>query len=103
MFLPNLSELSLDDVSGKVEKLKKPATKPYAGVIQIKKFDTDELPEKTIKTFQNYGKASEAERAWLRKHYGNNWYVDEQKKQQMIQQARKALSYEFAPQIEKFF
>lgn len=103
MLLPNLSELSLDDVSGKMDKSKNlPKTKPYdkPGAIVMKTFPTDELPEKSIKTFQNTGKASEAERAWLRQNYGKNWYVDEQNKQRMIKQARKALSYVFAPQID---
>ena len=111
--LPSLSALCLhDDVPAtdakalKGKKANKVNPKPYDKVvIDLKKFDFEKLqpPEfegKVLKTVKETGRATEAERKWLRETYGNKWSeVGDTTKQEMIQQARKKLSYDFAKLI----
>ena len=114
MSLPNLGLLSLRELTelgggiaagGKEQKEKKHTknakTTPYAS-IPMQKFDTDEKPAVDIPTSHESGRSTEAERRWLQDKYGIDWSnVPESQKQRMIAQARKALSYIFAPLIKK--
>ena len=110
MSLPNLGLLSLrklaqlvDDTAPKVKeknaKKGQPSSAPYV-IIAMKELDTDTKEPVSIVTAKNTGKATQAESAWLRKTYGPRWFEASQK-EKMIEQARKALSYEFAPLILK--
>ena len=114
MSFPNLSSLSLhdlsklgDDTGPKMGKEKNPAGKPPYAVIVIKELDTDDSEDVDIRTYPNVGgsggpsNATEAERAWLRKTYGNDWSnVPEKNKTNLKNQARRALSFKFAPIIK---
>lgn len=117
--LPNFSALRLDrihdtcdaydaydvcDTDAKMGKEKQPAAaaQPYVKKI-LKEFDTDDMDPVDIKTYAEPAfKTSQAERKWLQTHYGKDWSeVEPKMKARMKQQARKALSYEFAPKIKE--
>lgn len=111
--LPNFSALSLNnthhtydtyDTGAKMGKEKQlaAADQPYVKKV-LKEFDTDDMEPVNIKTYAEPGyKSSQAERKWLQTHYGNDWSnVNPKLKERLKEQARKALSYEFAPKIKR--
>lgn len=129
--LPNLSALRLRDVhdrgvdtgpkAGK-EKASKAALTPYekqlkkdaaakkkaeeAASIVYKPLPTDDMADVGLRTVKEQPgpivQSTAAERVWIRELYGDSWAsVDKELKQRIIRQARKALSYKFAPIIQK--
>lgn len=93
-----------EDTAPKAEKKKSkaPNAAPYKMVI-LKELSSDEADWPATRTTANpAGNSTQAERAWLRDKYGNDWSkAAPVQKQRMILQARKALAFEFAPKIEQ--
>jgi len=84
------------DTGPKFGECKGPPPKPYAKM----PFEDDEAPKSS--TFKQAKKATQAETEWLRGQYGTNWWdLGDADKTLKIQQARKALAFQFAPIIEK--
>ena len=100
--LPSLSALTLG-IEAKENKQKAKVTPAPYSVIHPKVFQVESLPSPAIRTVAagNASNATQAERAFLRLHYGNDWSnVGPALKDKLKKQARTVLAHTFAPILQ---